>query len=677
MRSILPLLCALLVIFQACGKNEPSVPPQEPKQIIVEQDESFSTPEKIEAWKEEVVLLASSYPQVRDLHSTLTPLSFFTFDETSLQTLIGPDLYRVSPQNPFLHPYADEDWCTGEQRLQDRDNVGTLTEAQKLEADDEEWRASRIYQHLKRTDDARRCMLALKGEGEWAAAGRLAVELGDFDTLNETVDAFRASNQTTKIRELVHYAIQLNHAGTAKHIVQRMEWKLYDAQWETLTWAITCGVEDLVPDILPDFITDFMDADGLPRGREHLLLAYVVLQAKTDKEKAVGYARTLLGNPRLNVVASVSCGEGCDITPAIGTVEFWNLIRHDEEMKTAYLDRIQDWFAPFVLDATHPVWTESATVYGGPYTSDLLVWDISYPARTHLLWNLLRAVAQNGDPKLHATYLAILEQDTWAQPPPINPMEREVGRKILTGTWKLDAPDLTQGDRHVLSLLAGERAQADLKNQNEIYPCCSPGFDFVFKDGSILYGYTLDALYSAGHLSQEDILRLWKELGIETAVYDGPVYPQEEQAAQTDKAREYLTQGDIEEAVQICRGLLRSSEKNLCGMEGLTTRTPEESGYLYDLISRGQNLHDGQMAIYHASVDLAKEDVTVVGEWHMEMSELLQKPRETRRDNLRLRDSLPESQHAQVTNFPDADALVQEVMPEVIKANPAFAKDGI
>jgi hypothetical protein len=76
-------------------------------------------------------------------------------------------------------------------------------------------------------------------------------------------------------------------------------------------------------------------------------------------------------------------------------------------------------------------------------------------------------------------------------------------------------------------------------------------------------------------------------------------------------------------------------------------------------------------------VDLAKEDVTVVGEWHMEMSELLQKPRETRRDNLRLRDSLPESQHAQVTNFPDADALVQEVMPEVIKANPAFAKDGI
>lgn len=677
MRSILPLLCAILVILQACGKNETPVPTLEPElePFIVEQDESFSTPEKIKAWKEEVALLAASKPHVSDLQKTLAPLSSFTFDEASLATLIGPDLYDVSPQNPFFSSYGNEAWCAGEQNLEDRDNIGSLAEAQKLEASDEEWRASRIYQNLKRADDARRCMLSLKQEQEWAAAGRLAVELGDFDTLDKVVDTLCASDQTTKIRNLIRYAIRLNHVQTAKHITKRMDWKLYDTEWETLTWAIACRAEDLVPEILPDFMADFMDEDGLPRGREDLILAYVVMQARTDKEKALGYARTLLQNPRLNVVASVSCGEGCDITPVIGTVEFWNLIRHDEGLSSAYLDRVNDWFAPFVFDPTLPAWTESSTVQGGPYEASLITWDMGYPVRAHLLWNLLRAVAQNGDPKLREAYLSILDRNTWTLPSPINSMEREVGHKILTGTWRQDVPDLTLADRYVLSLLEGKQREADLKSQNEALPGYSSDFELTFKDGSVLYGHTLDTLYSAGHLSQEDILRLWKELDIETAVYDGPIYPQEEQSVWVAKAREYLMQGEIKEATQICWGLLQSSQKNLCGIDVSPASTPQEAGYLYELVSRGQGLHSGQMTIYYASTDRAKEDMVAIFEWRVQMHDLLQRPYETLESNQLLQDSLPESERAQVTNFPDADAMVSAVMPEVIKVDPTLAEE--
>lgn len=674
-QNLLSFVLSLVLMICACEKKEEPVLTIAPEPIKVAQETSLSTPEDIQVWKEMVRDLASKKPEPADPSASLALLSSFTFDDASLQTLIGPDLYGISSTNPFLHAYnGDENWCPKEDHRQDRDVVGTQAEAQNLEAQDKEWQASRIYMNIGHDEDAKRCMLALQSEQEWVAAGRLAVELGDFDVLNTVVDTLRQSDQTTRIHSLIRYAFELDHTGTAKHIIKRMEWKLYDAGWETLSWAIQCGQTDLIPEVLPDFVNDYMDEDGA-QDQDHLILAYIAMQDKTDHAKAMGYATRMLENPRLNVVATVECAEGCNITPMVGTVEFWDLVSKDPNLSLAYLDRVNDWFRPLFFDpAREQTIAFESLIEEGPQDAYMISWDVGYPQRAHLMWNLLREVARDGGPVLIQTYLGILNRKDWAEPAALSAQDREVGKKILGAGGNLDAPDLNQAERYFLGrLMGGVNALETVDWYRSAEYSEGGGLELVFEDKSTLFSFSLDDLYRSGRLSKEDILRLWAELGIQKTEYAGPVYPLTQEQIMVAQAQDFLAQGKMEEAVNICWGLLRVSGKDACVLNSLRADTPVEAGYLYDLVSRGMHLQDGQMAVFETILHRANEILVSRSSWRRQMISLLQLPRQVREENEKLQRSLPVDRRGEVTNFPDVEALMQEMMPQVEEADPLLA----
>ena len=674
--NLLSLILSLLVLMVcACERKEEPILTITPEPIKVVQDTSLSTPEDIQTWKEMVRELVSKKPEPADPSASLALLSSFTFDNASLQTLIGPDLYGIRSENPFLHSYnGDENWCPNEEHRQDRDVVGSQTEAQNLETQDKEWQASRIYMNLGRREDAKRCMLALQSEQEWMAAGRLAVELGDFDVLNTVVNALRQSDQTTRIHSLIRYAFELDHTGTAKHIIKRMEWKLYDAGWETLSWAIQCGETDLIAEILPDFVNDYMDEDGA-RDRGHLILAYIAMQDKTDHAKAMEYATRMLENPRLNVVVTVECGEGCNITPMVGTVEFWNMVSKDPNLSLAYLDRVNDWFRPLFFDpAQEQIIPIESMVEKGPQDAYMISWDVGYPKRAHLMWNLLREVARGGGPILIQTYLGILNRKDWAEPAALSAQDREVGKKILGAGGNPNAPDLNQAERYFLGRLMGGTNALETVNWYLSAGYSSVGrLELVFEDKSTMTPFALVDLYRSGHLSKEDILRLWTELGIQKTEYAGPVYPLTQEQIWIAQAKDLLAQGKMEEAANICWGLLRVSGKDTCAISSLRTETPVEAGYLYDLVGRGMHLQDGQMAVYEVIERRAIDILMDRSSWQRQMLSLLRLPKYVRKENEKLQQSLPLDRREEVTNFPNVEALMQEVMPVVEEADPLLA----
>ncbi|KKU34386.1 MAG: hypothetical protein UX57_C0004G0045 [Candidatus Uhrbacteria bacterium GW2011_GWE2_46_68] len=670
--SHLPLL---VLVICACEKKEEPIFTITPEPIKVVQETSLSTTEDIQTWKEMVRDLASKKPKPADPSASLALLSSFTFDDTSLQTLIGPDLYGISSTNPFLHSYnGNENWCPKEDHRQDQDVMGSQAEAQNLETQDKEWQASRIYMNLGHHEDAKRCMLALQSEQEWMAAGRLAVELGDFDVLNAVVDTLRQSDQTTRVQTLIRYAFELDHTGTAKHIIKRMEWKLYDAGWETLSWAIQCGETDLIPEILPDFVNDYMDEDGA-QNHDHLILAYIAMQDKTDHAKAMEYATRMLENPRLNVVATVECAEGCNITPMVGTVAFWNMVSKDPNLSLAYLDRVNDWFRPLYFDPsreqTIPI---ESMVEQGPQDVYMLSWDVGYPQRAHLMWNLLREVAQSGGPILIQTYLGILNRKDWTEPAALSMQDREVGKKILGAGGNPNAPDLNQAEQYFVGRLFGGTNSLEAVDwyRTAEYSGGS-NLTLVFEDKSTMASFDLNDFYRSGHLSREDILRLWAELEIQKVEYEGPVYPLTEEMILIAQAQDLLTQGKMEEAANICWGLLRVSGKDTCALNSLRADTPVEAGYLYDLVSRGMHLQDGQTTIHEAILHRANDILMSRNSWRRQMISLLELPEQVRKENEKLQRSLPVDRKGEVTNFPDVEALMQEIMPVVEEADPLLA----
>jgi len=676
MRHLFTLLTFLL-IFQACNKEESRTPAPVIRQVPrVQQNESLSTPEKIQTWKDDVRSAIRERPEPMVPSTAMAPLSAFTFDTGSLGTLIGQDIYGASLENPFLQSFGSKDRCAGEKRRLDMDVGKNLTEAQDLEKRGEEWKASRIYQNLGRREDAKRCMSALAKENEWMAAGRLAVELGDLETLNTSVDHLQKEDRISKIRELIRYTLELDQTNLAKHITARMGWKLYDLPWDTLTWAIQCGATDLIPDILPEFVEDYTDKESdRASERGDLLLAYITLQAKTNRPKAMEYARKVLAYPRLNVVALLECGESCSFSPVIGTVEFWNMIRTDPALSKIYLDRMDDWFSPLVLrpDGDPPALSDGPLVDEGPNHPSELSWDISYPNHGHLLWNLLRKVAKDGGPVLTGKYLDMLERKNWAEPSPLSALDREVGRRILKSDWNLNAPDLSQANRYQLSRLMGA---PDTENKIDWYQTSwhtyMSGLSLVFEDGSELYEYDLRNLYRAGHLPKKDILRLWKEFGIVTATLTGPVQTSVDQEALTLEAREYLLQGRIPEAVSICWSLLHISGKDSCAFNDFNPENQVEAGYLFELVNRGLHLQDGQMALYDVAVHQISERLGATSAWHRKMDQLLRLPVQTQKDNRNLQKSLSAERQGEVTNFPDAEGLLQEMVPDIVVADLEF-----
>ena len=185
--------------------------------------------------------------------------------------------------------------------------------------------------------------------------------------------------------------------------------------------------------------------------------------------------------------------------------------------------------------------------------------------------------------------------------------------------------------------------------------------------------FDLNDFYRSGHLSREDILRLWAELEIQKVEYEGPVYPLTEEMILIAQAQDLLTQGKMEEAANICWGLLRVSGKDTCALNSLRADTPVEAGYLYDLVSRGMHLQDGQTTIHEAILHRANDILMSRNSWRRQMISLLELPEQVRKENEKLQRSLPVDRKGEVTNFPDVEALMQEIMPVVEEADPLLA----
>lgn len=249
----------------------------------------------------------------------------------------------------------------------------TKDSAALLEATSQHYAAGLAYLTLKDKASATRCMKALVKKGEWNAAAVLAYELGDTATRDKALDTLHGDSQDDRVRSVIERAIDAKKMDTAAELAKRYGWTLDDPEFEDALVAtgnakaiarivdvkvekwlayVNKQSDEVNPNdgyILANCVTGVTNYLGYSSdawsGSQPI--SEIVKLSRIDKPAALALARKLLTNRHTNVVSIGEedySGEGGTYSNRVsGTVEFYQFVKSDPELKRLYLRQVSGW----------------------------------------------------------------------------------------------------------------------------------------------------------------------------------------------------------------------------------------------------------------------------------------------------------------------------------------------
>lgn len=259
-------------------------------------------------------------------------------------------------------------------------SVPTKDSASLLEATGHRYAAGLEYLALKDAASATRCMKALVKIGEWNAAAVLAYELGDNATLYKALDTLAADGQDDRVRSVIERAIEAKKMDAAAELAKRYGWSLDDPAFEEALVATgnakaIARIVDVKVEKWLAYVNKQSDEANPNDGYVNAncvtgvttYLGYssdawsgsqpiseIVKLSRIDKPAALALARKLLANRHTNVVSIGEedySGEGGTYSNRVaGTVEFYQLVKSDPELKRLYMRQVSAWATGSIVE---------------------------------------------------------------------------------------------------------------------------------------------------------------------------------------------------------------------------------------------------------------------------------------------------------------------------------------
>lgn len=348
-------------------------------------------------------------------------------------------IYRPEPRPVLAENYGRPTWDAPTAYPADHAPPpvpnASAADAKALEDTNQKWPAARMYLQLGDTASAKRCAQKLLDEGSNVAAAQISVRTGDTAVLDAAVDKLLAADYLTRLREdVVNVAVWYGEIDMAMRVVERAGWTVseeIDAD-DIRAAALrgdTAPLARLIESELAAWEEKRFWNDGLWPPN---LIADIVTLARKDRAKALAFAKRFLGMPSANVVAYVSCGEGCGQTPMTGTFELYALVKSDPQLRAQYLERTRQWLR------------ENGASKEAPAERYIAGQDPGYATWNEIEYAYLEGVRKTGD----AEFIRIWEEALALCEDPFNAqmMRRELG--LATNP---KAVGLTPADQYVLA----------------------------------------------------------------------------------------------------------------------------------------------------------------------------------------------------------------------------------
>lgn len=463
MRFLL-VLFSIFCLFLGCAE-EPVVflppdvgdevkPPAVPEPEV---DTTFMNPEAVEAWRAGIaahIETDSVVPHPRDIWRYATD---FHVDRSHPDPILGdPSIWDAAK---VASPGTDYDIVPVATPRPD--------EARALEDRDEEWEAAQLWIVLNRLDDAQRCSQKLEEEGEWKAVATIAVHTGDLKALDRATARMVNADQISRTKDVAIYAFLQGKYDIAKRIATIHGWNLSEviSPHQVRELALQ-GDTSVLLELLDREIVAWEKGEqwALPEyPGPQIIVADIAILAKTDPTKAKEYAARYLRLPYANVLIWTRCGEGCYSQPVSGSLELYQMVCSDQELRELYLARLRT-----AVDEMFPLPSSSnvdasdgtpATIMGiepgnyGGWSSDM--WGNGMD--DNQLTAYLQRVRQMNDRELTAFWVAML--DTFPNRYGISDgsldFERELGRCALGLPFYQSVGNITPIEKFILEELSG------------------------------------------------------------------------------------------------------------------------------------------------------------------------------------------------------------------------------
>ncbi|MBI4437981.1 hypothetical protein HY631_03465 [Candidatus Uhrbacteria bacterium] len=361
MRFILALSLALC----ACGQDDSQNPPEPLASApLPEYDKTLDEPEEVTAWQRQTIELAQSLATPPDASVLELYEAAFKVTDASVQAYIADTSKNGQQEDEsFRLDFYD--------RVQNAPEalpplVASAASASELEVLQEHYQAGLHYAALGDKDGVARCVKALEHKLEWNAVAILAYEIGDDAKLYAAMDKMREISWDERMQGIVGRAIEDRELARAAEIAKRYGWDLYEGVWDRELEAVgdasvtTKLVErrimrwieaaqescrgDMNANLCESMAYDFTNAFSDDCQSFIPDLAGIVKLAGLDRAAALKLARRFLESRHGNVVAVQDlCSEMRYGLTIAGTLEFYQLVRSDLDLKAKYLAKTRGW----------------------------------------------------------------------------------------------------------------------------------------------------------------------------------------------------------------------------------------------------------------------------------------------------------------------------------------------
>ena len=456
---------ALILVLMVAGCSDPIVdepvedsptqaePAPVPRAVYQPQiDETFSNPETLAKWHADIdaeITVSASEADPRELFEAIA--ATYSISMSNIEALFGE---QETWNSGYVRDYGEE--------LDQLPEPKSLETAAYLERQDQKWPAAQIFFAHGDFVGANRCAKKLFDEGSYKVAAMTAVMTGDLEMMTAATTKMVEKREITRTFDVIRFALQENKVQAARHIADTHDFDLTEVtNTHVARSAAIAGDPSLLPPFIEETLSQWESGRMYSNFDPSSITADIAILGKTDPEQARGFAARYLKFPDANVVLWVRCGESCYATPMVGTVELYELVKEDPELRDAYLDRtrefVNDVFPVIPRDGDEHAWGEG-TIHG--VWAEYADWS-SDQYDGHLLFTLLMSVRASGDSNLIALWTELLSS-FGTRLGDYNggnlAFEREMGRGILGLSVNPAAPDLELDQQYLLARLTGAPA---------------------------------------------------------------------------------------------------------------------------------------------------------------------------------------------------------------------------
>ncbi|NQV90036.1 hypothetical protein HQ487_01355 [Candidatus Uhrbacteria bacterium] len=400
-------------------------------------DESFMNPSAVEAWRSEITTLIAHRAGAVDPNLLFSYSTSFLVQGGKPDPLIGnPDIWNANYEVSF--------------EFEPEVTLPSLDEAKQLELADDEWEAAQIFIIHDKMVDAARCAVKLEEESQWKVVAMIAVHTGDFEMLDRATTQMVNANWTTKTVDVIRYAIEQGKPEAARRIAKTHGWELKNVIDSQLVRMMAKSGDQTELEVL---IKQELDDSQLEE-----VVADIVMLSKSKPDIARAYASRLLRLPEANLFIWTECREGCYSSAVRGSIELFQFVKSDPELKALYLQHQKQVFAD-MFPANETQKSVTAGVDPSSYVgfgSDIWGMDGEYSSNNFLYTHLVHVRAMR-DAELTATWTSIL--DGLAKKKGFQgqslAFEVQFGRYVLGLPFTADDPNLDGSEKIALGTLKG------------------------------------------------------------------------------------------------------------------------------------------------------------------------------------------------------------------------------